>query len=58
MSKATKAKQPKAQEPAKREPEKLMIDGRYIRDGEIEKVKGAGDAAIAAFSDKLPRCSR
>jgi hypothetical protein len=53
MSKTTKAKQPKAEEPAKREPEKLMIDGRYIRDGEIEKVKGAGDEAIAAFSDKL-----
>ena len=57
-TKTTKAKQPKAEEQAKREPEKLMIDERYIRDGEIAKVKAAPTeaefkAAVSAFNDKL-----
>ena len=52
MSKATKAK-PNAEGQAKRNPEMLRIDNRYIREGELEKYKGATDADIAAFNDKL-----
>lgn len=50
---ATKAKKPKAEEPAQRKPDCLNIDGRYLREGEKEKYKGATDAEFAAFSDEL-----
>lgn len=50
---ATKAKKPKAGEPAQRKPDCLNIDGRYLKEGEKEKYKGATDAEIAAFTEEL-----
>lgn len=47
------AKKAKAEEPAKRNPECLQIDGRYVRQGEAEKLTGATDAELVAFNDKL-----
>jgi len=47
------AKKLKAEEPAKPNPEMLVIDERYIKDGDKEKLKGATDAQIAAFGDEL-----
>lgn len=47
------AKKAKAEEPAKRNPECLQIDRRYVRQGEAEKLKGATDAELGAFNDKL-----
>lgn len=46
-------RKPKAEEPAQRKPDCLMIDNRYIREGEAAKYKGATDAEIAAFNDRL-----
>lgn len=43
----------KSKKPAQKKPDCLNIDGRYLKEGEIEKYKGATDAEFAAFSDEL-----
>lgn len=46
-------KKAKTEEPAQRKPDCLVVDDRYIKEGEIEKLKGGTDADMAAFNDKL-----
>lgn len=45
------AKKPK--QPEKPKQDCLQIDGRYFKEGEIEKYKGASEAEIAAFTAEL-----
>ena len=52
-AKTTKAKQPKAVTPAKPKPDCLVIDERYIKQGEKEKYKGASDSEFDKFQNAL-----
>lgn len=45
------AKKPK--QPEKPKPDCLQIDGRYLKEGEAAKYKGASEAEIAAFTAEL-----
>lgn len=47
------ARKPKTEEPAKPNPAQLDIDMRYLREGELEKYKGAPEAKVAAFTQEL-----
>lgn len=51
---AAKAKQKKAEEPAdKPKPDLLVIDERYMREGELDRVKGQDKAAQSAYCDAI-----